>query len=117
MSKAAKFRIAIAFALALVAVVAYVMLPTSLERRSGVVSQGSFGGPFSLLDHNGQTVTDSRRGTTRTHRCDHRDRRLAEPSFPFGGARRSRRFFLRAADPLITNLLRANPVLAGRGAT
>ena len=58
MSKATKFRIAIAFALALVAVVTYVMLPTSLERRSGVVSQGSFGGPFSLLDHNGQTVTD-----------------------------------------------------------
>lgn len=59
MRKGARIRIAVAWALALAAiVVAYLTVPLSVERRSGVVSRGSLGGPFTLIDHHGRTVTD-----------------------------------------------------------
>ncbi len=59
MTKAAKVRIALAFVLAVVAVVAgYLMIPPSPDRGSGMEAAGSLGGPFSLTDHTGKAVTD-----------------------------------------------------------
>jgi len=59
MTRGAKVRIAISFSLALVAVViGYLIMPSPDRGRSGVETVGALGGPFSLTDHTGKTVTD-----------------------------------------------------------
>jgi protein SCO1/2 len=55
-SKGAKIRISLSFALAIAA--GYLMIPPPPDRGSGMVTRGSLGGPFSLTDHTGKTVTD-----------------------------------------------------------
>lgn len=59
MSKGAKIRIAISFAVAIIGVAAlFIFAPTPASRTGIVLSGPEVGGPFTLIDHHGQTVTD-----------------------------------------------------------